>query len=136
MRRLIFWILLIPAVAAFGAFALNNRAQIALDLWPFGILIELPVYLALAISVVIGAVLGGMASWMSSGRARRKFKSSSYEGEVARRELLAAKTNTERLERELATLRGQVRQPRQQADAPPDVPGPDAEKIVTLTPPH
>lgn len=136
MRRLIFWILLIPAVAAFGTFALNNRALVALDLWPFGVLVELPVYLALALALGVGAVLGGVASWVSSARTRRKAKSSNYEGEVAKRELAQANNNTERLESELAALRSQARQPRprhvhQGGEAPLG-----AEKNATILPPH
>ncbi len=74
-------------------FALNNRAPIGIDLWPFGIVVEMPVYLAFIIVFGMGAVFGGLASTIAGSKARSRYRSATYDAEVKRREAekLAAK---------------------------------------------
>lgn len=123
MRRLISWLIMVPAFIAVTVFALNNKASLALDLWPSGLMIEMPIYLAFLLALAMGALLGGVAAWLGQGRARGALRGQAYEGEVARRELNSARET-------IATLQSQLDQ---QADAPsPAVP---AAKQETLLPP-
>ena len=105
MRRIFMWIVLLPAALVFLVFALNNRGGIAIDLWPFGIVIEMPVYLAFIIILFFGALLGGIASLISGGKARSMASAANYEAEVKRRELEKLKSRCESLEAELKQIK-------------------------------
>lgn len=120
VRRLISWLIMVPALIAVTVFALNNKTSLVLDLWPFGLAIEMPVYLAFLLALAMGAVLGGVAAWLGQSRARGAFRGQAYEGEVARRELNSARET-------IATLQQQLDQ---KADASSPIP-----KQETLLPP-
>ena len=87
MRRLILWIIMLPAAAMVVVFALNNRSGVAIDLWPFGIVVEMPIYLAFILVFGSGAVLGGIASTLTGAKARARYRSATYDAEVKRREM-------------------------------------------------
>lgn len=123
MRRLLTWLLVLPALLAVVVFALNNKVPIALDLWPSGYVVEMPAFLALFIALGLGVVLGGLVAWLGQGRVRAKLREEAYEGEVARRELKAEKDKAQTL----------------QHVAPPSsttalVPSSEAARQVTLPP--
>ncbi len=99
MRRLVFWLIFVPALAGIVVFALNNRSVVAVDLWPFGVSVEMPIYLAFLLSLGGGVVLGGFVSWLGQSRTRAQLREQVYQGEVARRELAAEREKTARLER-------------------------------------
>ena len=92
--KLLFWatVLVIAAVAAL--FAVSNRETVSLALWPFPFLVELPLYLAVLASLLLGFVLGQAAGWIGAGRLRR--------------ELRRAGRRIAALERELAATQGQL----------------------------
>lgn len=102
MRRIASWLIMVPALVAVVVFALNNKTPVALDLWPFGFLVEMPTYLALFLALGLGVVVGGVVAWISQGRTRSSLRDEAYEGEVARRELRAEKERVRELEAELA----------------------------------
>lgn len=105
MRRILSWLIMAPALVAVVVFALNNKAPVALDLWPFSVLVEMPLYLALLLALALGALAGGFAAWLGQGRVRSNLRDQAYEGEVARRELAAERDKSERLQRDLDRLR-------------------------------
>lgn len=123
MRRLISWLIMVPAFIAVTVFALNNKASLVLDLWPFGLMIEMPIYLAFLLALAMGALLGGVAAWLGQSRARSSLRGQAYEGEVARRELNSARET-------ISTLQSQLDQ---QASTPS--PAAPETKQETLPPP-
>lgn len=105
MRRLISWLIMVPTAVAVVVFALNNKEPIALNLWPFAMVIEVQLYLLLTVVLGAGVVLGGVVSWAGGGRVRSQLRKRSYEGEVARRELQTEREKTTALEAELKALK-------------------------------
>jgi len=101
VRRLISWLIMVPAFIAVTVFALNNKTSLVLDLWPFGLAIEMPIYLAFLVALAMGALLGGFAAWRGQSRARGALRGQAYEGEVARRELNSARETIATLQRQL-----------------------------------
>lgn len=114
---------MVPAFIAVTVFALNNKASLVLDLWPSGLAIEMPIYLAFLLALALGALMGGVAAWLGQSRARGALRGQAYEGEVARRELNSARET-------IATLQSQLDQ---QVGAP--APVTPKSKQETLLPP-
>ncbi len=87
MLRILTWIVGLPlAVAAIG-FAVANRQSIVLDLWPLPFMLTVSVYLtvlgSLAIGLVLGLLIGGMAV---GGRAARRAREAETRARVAEAE--------------------------------------------------
>jgi len=105
MRRIFMWVILLPAALAVVVFALNNSSGVAINLWPFGVVVEMPVYLAFILVLSCGALLGGFVSIISGGKARAHQRASAYELEVKLREMGKLKSRCENLEAELKQLK-------------------------------
>ena len=45
-------------------FAIGNRQSIEISLWPTPFVIDLPVYGVFLVALILGVVLGGIASWL------------------------------------------------------------------------
>ena len=54
------------------SFALSNRQRVTLDLWPFELSLELPLFLMVLLSFLIGFLAGGCVMWISAGTTRRQ----------------------------------------------------------------
>ncbi len=70
--KLLFWIIALPLVLLAGLFAISNREPVAIELWPVGGEISMPLFLALALSLYVGFVLGIAVAWLSGSRTRRR----------------------------------------------------------------
>ena len=106
--RILFWILVVLIAIVLAAFAVSNREPVALEFWPLPWLVQLPVYLAVLGALLIGFVIGGIASWTGGRRRRRVVR-------TQRRRITA-------LERELAATQAQL------AGAPGATPAPLAAR--------
>jgi len=104
VRRIITWatwLFMAPLFAASIVFALNNKAPVALNLWPFGLVVELPIYLAMFFVLGVGVLIGGLVAWLGQSRVRSTLRAAAYDGEVARRELKTEREKLDALAREL-----------------------------------
>ena len=90
----VFWSIVLLLAAALALFAGSNREMVALAWWPFGLVLELPLYLALLGAVVLGVLIGAAAAWRAGRRGRREAR--------RRRRRIAA------LERELTATQAQL----------------------------
>jgi uncharacterized integral membrane protein len=75
LRKLITALIGFPVAVVLVAIAVTNRHQVKLALDPFSaeplIALELPFYVYLIASLILGVILGGVATWLSQGRMRR-----------------------------------------------------------------
>ena len=86
------WILTLPLIIVIVGFTVFNLEPITLDRWPFALTTPpVPLSMALLGGLFFGLLIGGLATWLSAGRMRRR-------GRRARRRV-------EELEREVARLR-------------------------------
>jgi uncharacterized integral membrane protein len=97
MRRFA-WIVTLPIIAIITVFAVMNRQDVALNLWPLPWDFAMPVFLLTLLLILFGFVFGVLVMWFSGAKLRRQHRQT-------RRELDAAKM-------ELHTLRRQPPQPR------------------------
>ena len=133
MRRILSWaswLVMAPLFAASVVFALNNKSLVALDLWPFGLMVELPIYLAMFAVLGVGVLIGGFVAWLGQGRVRSGLRAQAYESEVARRELKAEREKLDALSQELNSAKAA------QAAPGPAAPAPGLGVQETLPPPQ
>jgi uncharacterized integral membrane protein len=106
--RVLFWIFVISGAIVLAAFAVSNRAPVALELWPLPWLLDLPVYLAVLGALLLGFIVGALTAWLG--------------GRHTRRELRRQRRRSAALERELAATQAQL------AGAPGAIPAPIAAR--------
>lgn len=106
--RTLYWILAGTLAALAGLFALNNRGDLTVDLWPVGPQAQMPVFVALVGTLYIGFLFGAVVAWLAGGTARKRAR------EMARK---AAK-----LDLELQELK--AKQAGAAAEPPPPIPLP------------
>ena len=81
------WILTIPVMIVAVVFAVSNREAAALNLWPFGITVEAPLFILVLGSGLFGVVLGGAITWLSAGKKRQRAREAEFRASSAEREL-------------------------------------------------
>jgi uncharacterized integral membrane protein len=106
IRRLLAIVILVPIAVLLVALAVANRQPVVLALDPFSpaepaASVVLPFYLFLLAALILGVLIGGIASWLRQGRHRRQERR--LRAELARRE-----RETEDLRRRMADGRAPV----------------------------
>ena len=71
MKHLL-WLITLPLTLAALVFAIANRHDATIDLWPLDLTREVPLYLILLLSLLVGFLLGGMVAWLSGGKVRAR----------------------------------------------------------------
>ncbi len=89
------WIITLPIAVVAVLFAVSNRMEVTLALWPLPFTLDAPVYLAALVALVVGFVAGGFIAWVGQGRNRRRARVESdrarrLEGELKQAEKRAA----------------------------------------------
>ena len=93
--RLLYWITTALVMLVAAAFAVANRQDVTVSLWPILEPITLPLYLVTLLTLLVGLFLGMLIAWVWSWGVRRSAR------ERARR--------IEGLERELADARQRLK---------------------------
>jgi len=76
MKALLRAVILIPVAVALLGFAVANRSVVSVKLDPFdliepAVVFDVPLFLPVFLSLMIGILAGGCAMWLSQGRHRR-----------------------------------------------------------------
>ncbi len=69
--RYLSWIVTLPLAVLVISFAVSNRDQAVLKLWPLPFELEMPLFLPVLGALVVGFIAGGFVAWWSGGRYRR-----------------------------------------------------------------
>jgi uncharacterized integral membrane protein len=93
--RVLYWIVLALLALALALFAASNRTPVALGFWPFGMALELPLYLAILLTFFVGLLCGALAAWIGGRRWRR-------EARQRRRRVIALEHELEATQAQLA----------------------------------
>ncbi|MFD1253791.1 MULTISPECIES: lipopolysaccharide assembly protein LapA domain-containing protein [Devosia] len=80
VKKIIGWLVLVPLCLALIAFALANRHLVAVNLNPFAAPAQLdpatgygiPLFVVLYIVLLIGVLMGGIATWFAQSEHRRR----------------------------------------------------------------
>jgi uncharacterized integral membrane protein len=97
LRRFVGWVVLVPLCVALVVFALANRQAVSVNFNPFTTPADpnmpgfgVPMFLVIFGVLLVGVVLGGIATWFSQGPHRRDERAFKRENERLHRELEAA----------------------------------------------
>ena len=86
MRRFA-WIVTLPIIALVTVFAVMNRQDVALNLWPLPWEIAAPLFLLTLMLVLFGFLLGVLVMWFSGAKQRRQLRNVKRDLDEARIEL-------------------------------------------------
>ena len=94
LRRIVGWIVLVPLSAVLIVFALANRQLTVVNFNPLATPAALaspgggvPLFLVIFLVLLVGVVLGGIATWFAQGEVRRDRRRWQREAERLGREL-------------------------------------------------
>lgn len=88
--RILGWLLALPVIVLAMVFAVTNRHDVRLELWPLPWVLDLPVYLAVLGALVLGLIVGAVVTWLSGHRARAHARQQRRRTESLERQLTAA----------------------------------------------
>jgi len=117
LRKIVAAVILIPLAIVIVAFAVANRQLVTLSLDPFSAerpasSLSLPLFVLIIGLLILGVVIGGVATWLNHGRWRRAAR---------------------RFEREVRALRGEIaalrRTPNGGAEAPEATTSPERLRL-------
>ena len=69
--KILYWIVLALVALALALFAASNREAVSLGFWPFGMALELPLYLAILLTFFVGVLCGAVSAWVGGRHWRR-----------------------------------------------------------------
>ena len=85
------WIVTLPIALLVILFALMNRQEVSLSLWPLPWDISAPLFLFTLGAIVFGFLFGALVTWLSGGTTRQKLRDTRRELAHSRDELAHAR---------------------------------------------
>jgi uncharacterized integral membrane protein len=89
--KFFWWIVLALVALVLILFAVSNRESVSIELWPLPALVELPLYLVVLGTLLLGFFAGELVAWVRNRRWRREARRSRDRIAVLERELDAAR---------------------------------------------
>lgn len=96
MRNALKLIIIVPIALIAIVFAVANREIVTISFDPFNsenpaFALSAPLFLTIILMVMLGVLLGGIATWITQGRARTSMRHAKAEADSLRRELQDAR---------------------------------------------
>lgn len=99
MKRYIYWLFAAPVGLVVLLFALSNRMEIDLLLWPLPFeLVGVPIFAPILIAFVIGFLTGGLLIWANGHKARAQARDRLHQINSLQRQVDDLKRNTEAMQ--------------------------------------
>jgi uncharacterized integral membrane protein len=95
--KLLSWVITLPLLAVAAIFAVSHRQRVTVDLWPLPVEVAPPLYLLVLVGIFLGFVAGGLLTWISQGKHRRRARDRRYRMERLERDLKAAQRDLDAL---------------------------------------
>ena len=89
--KFFWWVVLALVALVLILFAVSNRESVPVELWPLPALVELPLYLVVLGTLLVGFFAGELIAWGRNWRWRREARWSRDRIAVLERELDAAR---------------------------------------------
>ena len=86
MKRLS-WIVTLPVALVVVVFAVANRDGVAINLWPIGLDLNVPLFAVVLGGFLAGFLVGAVIMWLSGAKLRTRTRRLRYRAEELEREL-------------------------------------------------
>jgi uncharacterized integral membrane protein len=90
--RALWWAAITVAAVLMILFAISNREVIPVGLWPLLTQLEMPLYLVLLVTLLVGFVVGQLVAWVAGSHWRREARRSRDRIAALESELASART--------------------------------------------
>ncbi len=92
VRKFVFWLVLVPLAIIILMFAVANREIVTISFDPFNAAnpaaaVSVPLFVLIFALVILGVIVGGMATWLKQGEYRRAARQRDYDVSSLRREI-------------------------------------------------
>ncbi len=85
--RVLYWLITAPLLVFAASFAISNRDNVSLSLWPLPFEITVPIAAVGLIGILFGAIVGMLLAWANAGKTRSRARSAEREAESKGREI-------------------------------------------------
>jgi uncharacterized integral membrane protein len=85
--RILNWVVGLPLAVLLVMFAVANRREVTVELWPLPWAVDLPLYLAVMAPLTVGIGIGAGAMWLSGAGTRRRARDQRRRAEALERQL-------------------------------------------------
>lgn len=111
MKKFVSWLIWLPLAIVFVVIALANKEKVTFSLDPTSkvdpiFAIDIPLFLLLFASIVLGIVLGGIGAWLNQSKWRRAARDARYEMTQIRAEVSEMRRENAATGRDLVTPSG------------------------------
>lgn len=114
------WIILFPVAVFLIVLSVSNRDAINIDLWPFPVVIAVPLFAVVFASLLIGVLWGGFSTWLNGAKARRTARLKTREADRALAENRNLKDRIASLEADARTAQQNTSNPDKSLPPPAD----------------
>ena len=104
-------VLVLPAGLVLVTFAVVNRGPVTIDLWPLPLDMQAPLSAVILLSLIVGVVWGGVASWFAAGTGRKRAREIAQHADQAESESRDLKSRIARLESEICDAKARAKTP-------------------------
>jgi len=98
--------LAVAFAVAVTLFAVSNREPVTVELWPLPYSVTVGLYAAILFGVLVGFLVGAIATWLAGGRRRRAFRETKRQLREAEKSLALAKQDAAAAEARAALVPG------------------------------
>ncbi len=85
--RLLYWLITAPLLIFAISFAVSNRDNVSLSLWPLPFEITVPVAVVGLVGMLVGAIIGMIIAWAGGGKSRSRARAAEHTANVKAREV-------------------------------------------------
>jgi uncharacterized integral membrane protein len=103
VTKIISWIAMLVIGVLVILFAVSNRTEVVLDIWPLPFQLPVPFYAPVLAAAFLGFVGGAIVAWFSAGAVRRRARTASRKANDLEKDL-------ENLKDKIAELDGAKKQ--------------------------
>jgi len=94
-------VLVLPAGMVLVTLAVVNRGPVTIDFWPLPMDMQAPLSAMIMLSLIVGVIWGGVASWLAAGTGRKRARDTVQRANRAESETRDLKNRVARLESEV-----------------------------------
>ncbi len=102
-------VLVLPAGMVLVTFAVVNRGPVTIDFWPLPMDMQAPLSAMIMLSLIVGVIWGGVASWLAAGTGRKRARDTVQRANQAESESRDLKNRVARLESEVCDTKASAK---------------------------